>query len=86
MRRGGFAVVITALALVTLALAGFSGSRAVSGSQRRIEEDPQREKDTAELAKHLSDPMVKGRVVSDDGFVAALFYGGDIMGNLETCG
>ena len=34
----------------------------------------------------LQNPRVKGQLLSDDGFAAAIFYGGNMMGSLETCG
>lgn len=37
-------------------------------------------------ATQLQDPMIKGQLLPDDGFAAAIFFGGNVMGNLEVCG
>lgn len=45
-------------------------------------------KDVFELerARNAPVPGLDARLGTDDGFVAAIFYGGDTLGSLEVCG
>ncbi len=77
----------TKLSLISLCLLGvvglcFRNPFAQQGSVRKSRTP----EDVAFWEKQLQNPMVKGNLRSDDGFAAAIFYGGNILGNLELCG
>jgi hypothetical protein len=58
-----------------------------SGGQL-VKDQQQPPKDVFELerARQGTKPGLESRFGEDDGLVAAIFYGGDTMGNLEVCG
>ncbi len=59
-----------------------------AGEVRSPSEAQQRPRDIFDLERAKEAPAtgVEARLGTDDGFVAAIFYGGDTLGNLEVCG
>ena len=65
--------------------------QALRGSSRRSERAQQlaREKrgtSTASAQSASKEPGLNDALGTDDGFACAVFYAGDLTGNLETCG
>jgi len=89
IRKLVFAVVILGLGLVAVALITSSASRDEKmPSSVADEQNPQKPKDVFDLerARNGSNASLESRLGTDDGVVAAMFYGGDTLGSLEVCG
>jgi hypothetical protein len=90
MRRRAITVlVILGVSAIGIALIRSSASKAPEvASEQTRKQKPKQPKDVFELerAQQGPKPQLESRFGDDDGFVAALFYGGDTMGNLEVCG
>ncbi|MCS6815805.1 MAG: hypothetical protein N0A16_07485 [Blastocatellia bacterium] len=86
-RLVGIFIILAAGALVLLAIQsrGSKPESAVEGTVQTA--TPQSPKDVFEFERaQARKTKLSGRLGQDDGFIAAIFFGGDIMGNLEVCG
>lgn len=56
--------------------------------QSSVSQTQQPPKDVFELERARNAPLpgLEARLGTDDGFLAAIFYGGDTLGSLEVCG
>jgi len=90
MRRKVFVTaVMLAVGAGAIALIRSAASRdQVKIEESTLGEDVHQEEGAGELEAGAqgSAPGIEGKLGRDDGFIAAIFYGGDIMGNLEVCG
>ena len=90
MRRKLFvAVVILILGVVAVALIKSAASRdqvKIEGSPEGRDAQQPNGGFEREAAAQGSASGIESKLGRDDGFVATIFYGGDIMGNLEVCG
>ncbi|HXF06050.1 MAG TPA: hypothetical protein VNM72_11640 [Blastocatellia bacterium] len=59
-----------------------------SSQQPPVSQTQQPPRDIFELERARNAPLpgLEARLGTDDGFVAAIFYGGDTLGSLEVCG
>jgi len=88
MRRRFVGLVLTFVVggLVLLAIRSL-GSKPEPVAEGTRPTPPQQPRDVFEFERAgARKAELSGRLGEDDGFVAALFFGGDIMGNLEVCG
>ena len=80
-------LILAAGALVLLAIRSF-GSKPGSVAEGTGQTVPsQQPKDVFEFERaQARKTTLAGRLGEDDGFMAAIFFGGDILGSLEVCG
>lgn len=83
----GVFIILTAGALVLLAVHFFGSRPGLVAEEAMQTAAPQQPKDVFEFERaRARKTELSGRLGEDDGFSAAIFFGGDILGSLEVCG